>query len=173
MNQTRLARRFCRFGLAALPLLASACVLPVAPEFEDPPGNSSPFLASSNPTEGSVLSGTSPEIEVVVGDDNHNDTLVGRWFIDYPPFDDAVTRMVSEFRLPPTGKAERGKVLFAPNCVEHQIATGMASHRISLSVADRPFLAEEQSPPSLRLDSVPEEGFVLRATWILNLSCAP
>lgn len=173
MNQTRLARRFCRIGLAALPLLASACVLPIAPEFEDPPGNSPPFLASSNPTEGSVLTGASSEIEVVIGDDNLNDKLIGRWFIDYPPFDEAVTRMVHEFRLPSSGKAEREKTLFAPNCVEDQIATGMASHRISLSVADRPFLPEEQSPPSLRLDSVPEEGFVLRATWILNLTCEP
>jgi hypothetical protein len=154
-------------------LLASACVLPLGPQFEDPPGNTSPFLARSNPTEGEVLTGTSPVIEVVVGDDNLSDKLIGRWFIDYPPFDEAVTRMVHEFRLPSTGKAERGKVRFAPNCGEDQIATGMASHRISLSVADRPFLPEEQSPPSLRLDSVPEEGFVLRATWILNLTCEP
>lgn len=171
MNQPRLPRCLCRIGLAALPLLASACVLPIGPQFEDPPGNTSPFLASSNPTLGSVLTGTSPVIEVVVGDDNLSDALIGRWFIDYPPFDEAVTRMVNEFRLPPTGKTERGKVLFAPNCAEDQIAPGMASHRISLSVADRPFLPEEQSPPSLRLDSVPEEGFVLRATWILNLTC--
>jgi hypothetical protein len=171
VNEPRLLRRFRRIGLAALPLLASACVVPVGPEFQDPPGNTAPYLASSNPVEGSVLLDVSPMIEVVLGDANHNDTLMGRWFIDYPPFDAAVTRMVQEFRLPGTGKDERGKVRFAPNCIDGQIAPGMVSHRVTLSVADRPFLPEEQSPPDLRFDSVAAEGFVLRATWILNLTC--
>ncbi len=170
MSKPRLYRRFRGIGLAALPLLASACVLPVGPEFQDPPGNTAPYLASSNPVEGSVLPDVSPMIEVVLGDANHDDVLMGRWFIDYPPFDVA-TRVVQEFRLPGTGKNERGKVRFAPNCIDDQIAPGMASHRVTLSVADRPFLPEEQSPPGLRLDSVPPEGFVLRATWILNLTC--
>ena len=172
MSEPRLARGIFGIGLAALPLLASACVLPIGPQFEDPPGNSPPYLASSNPPEGSVLPETSPIIEVVVGDANQDDKLTGRWFIDYPPFDEKVTHLVQEIRLPATGKAERGKVRFAPpKCADGQIAPGIPSHRVTLSVGDRPFLPENQSPPALRFDSVPSEGFVLRATWILNLLC--
>lgn len=171
MSESSAVRWVSRLGLVAVPLLASACVLPVGPQFEDPPGNSSPYLASSDPPEGSVLPETSPLIEVVVGDANQDDVLRVRWLIDYPPFDAAVTRMAHEFHLPTTGKTERGKFRFAPNCADDQIATETSSHRVTLSVADRPLLPEDQSPPALRLDSVPTEGFVLRATWILNLDC--
>ncbi len=158
-------------GVVSLFLLVPACVLPVGPHFEDPPSNSAPYLAKSDPPEGAILSAPSPQIEVVLGDDNQDDVLVGRWFIDYPPFDPSMTRLAHEFRLPSSGKSERETVRFAPNCVDDQIAPGMASHRVSLSVADRPFLHEDHSPPALRLDSVPPEGFVLRATWLLNLEC--
>ena len=171
MSESRFLRAsFCTV-VAALPLLASACVLPVGPEFEDPPGNVAPYVASSNPPEGAVLADASPTIEVVLGDANHEDVLRGRWFIDYPVFDSSITREVQEFRLPTTGKAERGKVLYAPNCANDHIAPGVATHRVTLSVADRPFLPEDQAPAALRLDSVPGEGFVVRATWILDLVC--
>jgi hypothetical protein len=160
-----------RRWLVALSLLTSACVLPVGPQFEDPPGNAAPYLASSNPPQGAILSGSSTTIEVVLGDANQEDVLVGRWFIDYPPFDSSMTRMAEEFRLPGTGRAERSKVRFAPSCADDQIALGLSSHRVTLSVADRPFLPPEQSSPDLRFDSVPSEGFALRATWILNLTC--
>jgi hypothetical protein len=171
VSEPRGPRASSRIWLGALPLLASACVLPVGPEFQDPPGNFAPYLASSNPPEGAVLPESSPVIEVVLGDANPDDVLVGRWFVDYPPFDAATTRLAQEFRLPSAGKAERGKVLFAPKCADDQIASGMPSHRVTLSVADRPFLSEDQSPPTLRFDSVPPEGFLLRATWTLNLAC--
>ena len=92
---------------------------------------------------------------------------------DYPAFDASATRMAQEFRLPTTGKAERGKIRFAPNCADDKIASGLSSHRITLSVADRPFLPEDQAPDPLRFDSVPAEGFVVRATWILNLDVVP
>jgi hypothetical protein len=160
-----------RIALGVLPVLSSSCVLPVGPEFQDPPGNLAPYLASSNPPAGAVLPESSPTIEVVLGDANEGDKLVGRWFIDYPVFEASATRMAQEFRLPPTGKAERGKIRFAPNCADDKIASGLSSHRITLSVADRPFLPEDQAPDPLRFDSVPAEGFVVRATWILNLTC--
>lgn len=171
MSTRRILRTPCPAWLVSLFLLAPACVLPVGPQFEDPPSNSAPYLASSDPPAGAILPASSPQIEIVLGDANQDDVLVGRWFIDYPPFDASVTRLAHEFRLPSSGKSEREEVRFVPDCGDDQIAPGMASHRVSLSVADRPFLHEDRSPPDLRLDSVSPEGFVLRATWLLNLEC--
>ena len=156
--------------LSALSLWASACVLPVGPQFADPTGNSPPYLDSSSPVAGSVLPTVSPTIEVTVGDANLEDRLYGRWLIDYPPQDDR-SRLASEFGLPPTGAPKRGTIRFAPNCQEHKIASGESPHRVTLSVADRPFVPSDQSPPDLRLDTVPTEGFLLRTTWILTLVC--
>jgi hypothetical protein len=117
-----------------------------------------------------VLSASAPTIEVTVGDPNFDDILEGRWFIDYPPCG-PLSRVALEFRRPPTGALTREPVRFVPSCSEHQIASGLESHRVTLSVADRPFIPQEQADPDLCLDSVPTQGFLVRATWILTLAC--
>lgn len=160
-----------RAWLAALPLWAGACVAPVAPQFEDPTGNYSPYLVSSDPPAGSVLSTGTPIVAATLADPNLQDDLYGRWLIDYPPYDDSRSRLALEFRLPPSDAVDRETVRFAPNCAEDQIAASLDSHRVTLSVADRPFVPPEQAPADLRLDTVPDDGFLLRATWILNLTC--
>jgi hypothetical protein len=154
-------------------LCISACVVPVGPEFHDPVGNDPPYLASSNPPAGAFLPPTAPVIEVTLGDPNLGDKLVGRWLIDYPPYDEAHSQLALEFRMPPTGAAVREPVRFAPSCIENRIASDLSSHRVTLSVADRDFLPvpSDSASPDLRLDAVPAEGFLLRATWILNLTC--
>jgi hypothetical protein len=171
---TRPTRFHWRTWLAALPLWISACVVPVAPQFEDPGGNYSPFVASSVPTAGAELlaSVDSPyTIQVTLGDPNLDDVLWARWFIDYPPYDPSVSRQAREDRLPPSGSVNREFIRFAPSCSEDQIVSGPASHRVTLSVADRPFLPADQAPPDLQLDSVPAEGFVVRAAWVVDLAC--
>jgi hypothetical protein len=162
---------FRRAWLAALPLCISACVVPVAPQFEDPVGNYSPYVASSLPAAGAELpaSADPPTIEVTLGDPNLEDVLVARWLIDYPPFDESASRAALDVRLPPTGHVTRDPILFAPSCLENQIAPGPLSHRVTLSVADRPFLPPDQS--DLGLDSVPAAGFLVRTTWIVDLAC--
>ena len=161
--------------LAALPLWISACVVPVAPQFEDPPGNSPPYLVSSVPPAGAVLpasadaSGDALTITVTLGDPNLEDLLVARWLIDYPPYDASTSRAAPDIRLPPSGQVSREPITFAPSCVDDQISPGPASHRVTLSVADRPFLPPDES--DLRLDSVSAPGFVVRTTWIVNLAC--
>ena len=163
-----------RAWLAALPLWISACVVPVAPQFEDPGGNYSPFVVSSVPIAGAELSAspdTTNTIQVIMGDPNLDDFLKARWLIDYPPYDPAISRLAREDRLPSSGSLSRELIRFAPSCSDNQIAAGPASHRVTLSVADRPFLPADQAPPDLQLDSAPTEGFVVRATWVVDLSC--
>jgi hypothetical protein len=163
--------RLHRAWLATLPLWLCACIVPVGPQFQDPVGNDPPYLATSNPPAGAVLPPTNPVIEVTLGDPNLEDFLVGRWLIDYPPYDEGHSRLALQFRMPRTNAANRDSVRFAPNCTENQIASDLDSHRVTLSVADRPFVPSDQATPDLRLDTVPDEGFLLRATWILNLTC--
>ncbi|HJX63944.1 MAG TPA: hypothetical protein VJ860_08315 [Polyangia bacterium] len=159
--------------LAALPLWISACVVPVAPQFEDPGGNYSPFVASSVPTAGAELP-ASPDstytIQASLGDPNLDDVLWARWLIDYPPYDPSISLLAREDRLPPSGSVNREFIRFAPSCSDNQIVSGPASHRVTLSVADRPFLSPDRAP-DLPLDSVSTEGFVVRTTWIVNLTC--
>jgi hypothetical protein len=145
----------------------------VAPQFEDPGGNYSPFVASSVPAAGAELptsADSTHTIQATVGDPNLDDVLRARWLIDYPPYDPSLSRMAPEVKLPPSGSVNRGLISFAPSCSENQIVSGSASHRVTLSVADRPFLSPEQAP-DLPLDSVSTEGFVVRTTWIVNLTC--
>jgi len=77
-------------------LLSGGCVLPVGPEFQDPPAEIQQppyFLSPPGGTDGSpfyeqtvTLSGTTPQQFVaVVADANLNDTLTVRWVANYPP----------------------------------------------------------------------------------------
>jgi hypothetical protein len=161
-----------RAWLAALPLLACACVVPVAPQFEDPSQNYSPFVVSSVPPAGAELPASADTIAVTLGDPNLDDVLVARWLIDYPPYDAAISRLALDVRLPPSGAVDREIIHFAPSCSDDQIVSGPASHRVTLSVADRAFLPADQVPvPDLQLDSVSDKGFVVRTTWIVDLTC--
>jgi len=163
-----------RAWLAALPLWVSACVVPVAPQFQDPGGNYSPFVASSVPNAGAELlisADSTDTIQVTLGDPNLDDVLWARWLIDYPPYDSSISRLAREDRLPPSGAVNREAIRFAPSCADDQIVSGPAAHRVTLSVADRPFLSVDQAPPALQLDSVPLDDFVVRTTWIVDLSC--
>jgi len=157
--------------LAALPLWACACVVPVAPQFEDPGGNYSPFVVSSTPAAGAVLPSAGGTIEVTLGDPNLEDILGVLWLIDYPPYDFTSRIGLPLFKRPPSGTVNRQIIRFAPSCSDNHIASGLASHRVTLSVADRPFLPADQAPADLPLDSVTDGGFVVRTTWIVDLEC--
>ncbi len=157
-----------RAWLAALPLWACACVVPLAPQFEDPAGNYPPYVISSSPPAGAELpapaqSPTSADtIEVTLGDPNLEDILVCRWIIDYPPYDGFLSRVAQEVTLPTTGAVKREPIRFAASCADIQTGSGLPSHRVTLSVADRPFLPPEQAPdPNLPLDSTRRR----RASW--------
>ena len=162
-------RSFRRAWLAALPLWLSACVLPMSPEFKDPAGNYSPYVVSSSPAAGAELPPSPDTIEVTMGDPNVEDILVCRWLIDYPPYHEFLSRKAQEVILPTTGAVKREPIRFAASCADIQSGSGLPSHRVTLSVADRPFLPPDQS--DLRLDLVPDEGFVVRTTWIVDLAC--
>lgn len=175
----RVDHRAARLPLGArlvLPLLASAaslsaCVIPVRPEFDDPVPNAAPFIQQANPPELATVTavpGQNTTFSVVVGDQDLGDTLYLRWIIDYPPYDQTITR---HFEVT-AGRAEannpiRGPQRFAPNCFQHSIAPGKRQHKIMLLVADREFASFED------LEALTEkDGRLVKIGWLLdNLEC--
>ena len=162
----------------------SACIIPVAPDFQDPPAaqNYTPYFVSTNPEQGTVVV-ANPSFTVVVTDPNVGDTLVYEWVTDYPPFDDAITRTVASLSIQASadGQPTSGSIGFqylpsgkpppAPNITTftcNTIAQTIQQHRLTLIVGDRPFTP--MGPGDLT--SVMAPGFVIEASWIFNLSCA-
>ena len=168
------------FGIAALG--AAACVVPVAPKFEDDP-NYPPVIVDSTPTVGDTISLEAQHFDesqeafsITVADPNVDDELRIRWLIDYPKYDDRLTRTGKEGTLPPSGDVVRppsALLRFTPDCTIHSIARGITQHRLTVAVADRDFLRPDNSTlaDEGRLDSVPEGGYRVRAVWTFNLDC--
>jgi hypothetical protein len=152
----------------------SACVLPIAPEFEDPPAaqNFAPQIVDTVPINGSPVSTTT--FRVVFTDPNIADTLWVRWIADFPPHT-TNSRLLIERQFPPS-QTQTGVPLpqedeFTVGCVTHSLAK-TAQHQIMAIVADRQFRSpEEQIPLDRRLSAVPPDALTNEAHWILNLDC--
>jgi len=94
----------------------SACVLPIGPEFEDPPAvaNFQPFVVSVDPdaeTTQQILA-KPPKFKIQVSDPNPGDKLTVRWVANYPLYVQNATYLVGdsqEMALPPEPE---GRVTF-------------------------------------------------------------
>lgn len=150
-----------------MPLVAS-CVIPVHPEFDEPETNTAPYLLVSDPQPLETLSATGMErfIRVTLADDNAGDELFLRWMIDWPPAGQ-LQRLARQDRLPPSteGKPERPEDVFQPDCLEHNIASGLKQHKVLLIVSDRPYKSFDP------FDDAPSDAKVLKIGWLLNLEC--
>ena len=146
----------------------SACVVPVAPNFEDPIGepNVPPYIVSATPDIGRFLPNTAstPDVQVTVTDQNVGDTLAYRWVIDYPPGNSDTHPAGSGSILPAADGSQQQvtKFLGMPPCLFNP-TSAIAVHRLEFILADRPF---DPSNPMV-LDALPQQsdGFVVRANW--------
>src|SRR5262245_13457968 len=113
-------RGFCRMARAMLvlpgvALLMSGCVLPIAPEFQDPPSppNYAPYIVSAQPPIGEVKTSLMPgdvEFSVSVSDPNILDKLCVRWISDYPPYNEN-TKLMERIETPCLAAPENRKPL--------------------------------------------------------------
>jgi len=160
--------------LLALLLGLSGCVVPIGPEWSDPEGNSPPTLEWANPPVGSIL-GHDPDagaplvVEVALEDRNTRDPLFARWLIDYPPFDETISRLAHETTQPGGSAILRPVLSFAPSCTDDRIAPGFSSHRLLLVASDGPFLSAD--PEQAPWDAVVEGHALVRAAWQFELAC--
>ena len=149
----------------------SACILPLSPEFQDPPSspNFAPVIIDTNPPEGSVLSRMPSEeitFRVTISDPNVLDNLYVRWVADYPPFSvntrglelDTLTHSADGTPL----RAEADLML---SCLTTLAPIPM--HQIVAIVADRQF----DPTPGQITSLVDDNGRSVQVTWYLNLDC--
>jgi hypothetical protein len=149
----------------------SACIIPVAPEFQDPTAspNYAPVLESATPALGSLVTiPTMLQFEVTATDPNLDDNLYFRWFVDYPPNTANVTHEIGddgEVAHPVDGTAIQALIKVTVDCLDGLASTVNSLHQLELLVADRPFL------PSPSIDQVPSPGFVISANWTFQINC--
>ncbi len=185
----RLLLSTCRGASLLFVLQMSACIIPVAPDFQDPPAaqNYFPYFQSAIPEVGSVVvvnpSVTTTVASVVVADPNVGDTLFYQWVTDYPPYDDSVTRTIaSNLSIKPSADGEPthgsigleylqpGATPPAPNITTFTcstVAQTIQQHRLALIVGDRAFAPTGAGD----LTSVEPPGHVIEASWTFDLSC--
>ena len=147
----------------------SACVVPIAPSFQDPPSepNVAPYIVSNGPDFGTFIQ-VPPAgfpVAVTVSDQNAGDTLNYRWVIDYPPFSTTNTRPQTVEMIP--APVVVGKPLsFTVNCALNP-APNLAVHQLDFIVADQPFDLSNTRV----LDAATNGGLVSQANWTFQISC--
>jgi hypothetical protein len=175
-----MARMLLRSAGICLISAMSACVLPIAPEFQDPPAspNFSPQILSASPDIGSIVTAPSPTtiptFIVTVTDPNFGDTLHVRWLADYPPSTANTRTLTRDQTFPPNsnGGAVNGSSMVIPNCNADNLAR-IPQHQIMMVVGDRMF--DDSPPPQGMLPDLTKlqgtDGLKAIATWVLNLEC--
>ena len=149
----------------------SACIIPVAPEFQPPTAspNYAPILESATPDFGSLVTiPTMLPFQVNATDPNLDDSLYFRWFVDYPPNTANTTHEIGddgEVPHPVNGTAIKALIKVTVDCLEGLAPTPNSLHQLELLVADRAFL------PSPSIDQVLSPGFVVRANWTFQINC--
>lgn len=152
-------------------LLASGCVIPIGPQFDDPEDNYPPFVVNSTPGQGDIFTeggASGREIAVTLSDHNVHDQLHIRWFVNYPGTGPSSKQLRNDI-LPGGATPERSPVRIRPDCGFSGLERGQ--HRLVMSVADRPYLDALLGnivPPEAPFDSVPPDGNRIRVVWILN-----
>jgi hypothetical protein len=163
------------WGLLASTLcfaLVPACVLPIGPQFQDPPAtaNVAPEIFNADPPLGSVV--TVPRFLVTVSDPNLGDDLLVRFIADFPPYT-SNTKVLKETPVPhrADGTPLRQDVPVEPNCLLNSLAK-IPQHQIMVVVSDRGF-ADPVDPLSKQIDltRIPDDGRKIVASWTLDLEC--
>jgi hypothetical protein len=141
--------------------LTSACIIPVAPDFQDPPGqpNSPPQILGPEPSWGMEVPGTAgmeKEFRFLVADLNADDVLQVEFFVDGH-------RGMTFRRDPVPGNGPREVVVGKVGCQD--VLKEFSRHAIMAVVADRDFVGD-QIPPMVEGD-----GKLAIITWTLILTC--
>jgi hypothetical protein len=149
----------------------SACVLPIGPEFEDPPAvpNYEPYFQGVFPDAERTHQLLPPDkFDIVLGDPNPTDQLTVRWIANYPPFVLNATRPILETTKPLSEPDPGGMptVSFSSpglTCADFPMA---AERNLVAIVSDRGFLRPEQSTDgnlqySYKNENPPTKSFVM------------
>lgn len=154
----------------AVSSLAPGCVVPLAPEFEDPPkaGNSPPYLVKSVPLpETSQMADV--DFYVTVMDPNPRDRLYVRWVSDYPPYQQSTSKLLEsrEITSSPMGSSVMYQV---PTNCENFKSIPNPPHRLVVIISDRPFVNPDIAENSeFRYNATETKTNPLMVGW--NVTC--
>ena len=153
--------------------LPFACVIPLAPEFEDPPAaqNFAPEISDYSPPDGEIVA--TKMFRVTVSDPNPSDNLHVRWISDYPPYSPN-SRLLKTVD-PPNAASSNSPPAYVTDltvdCSLSNLALGLTQHQITVVIADRDFLPADNQPLDTKLTALPDKAKRAEAHWILNLEC--
>ena len=165
------ARRLLVFGLLLSVLSFSGCIVPIAPEFQDPPKqpNYEPSFELVMPF-GETTVQMPAMFSVVINDPNPQDTLHVRWAADYPAYTAARSRLlVDELTIPP-GATRKAELRFTSDDPCHGMVPG-SDHKLVIIVADRPFRDANQFTAEFRYNLVENDRPTAMVGW--NLTGCP
>jgi hypothetical protein len=134
------ARVLLQWSIWTVVSLSTACILPVAPEFQDPPKapNYAPFFVSFDPFAETPVTQVPLTFSVLLADPNPQDTLHVRWAADYPPFVQTRSRLlVDEQTIMPGAVPQASYPL--PALDSCKVFASGGDHRLVVIVSDRPF----------------------------------
>jgi len=178
MARLLLKRRSALLLFAALIPSMSACIIPVAPDFQDPltATNVPPYLESCNHDPGEVVSIVSPNVTTfrcTVTDPNVNDTTIfSRVVFDYPPAAGATASLrfdLASVSAPHTGTSHTAVIEFTFSCgnVSGLVVNFSTPQHLMLVVADRAFVDDE-----MILDKTETGVFKLEVPWTVVFQCS-
>ncbi len=159
-------------ALAGLAVGSAGCGDSPAAELE-PERNTPPHLIRAEPPVGSIIRDPNQVLQVTVEDPDRLDDLHIRWLIDYPPFNENITRTALAISVGRSGpdKPNQHVLAFKPECVQ-LISPTLSQHRLLLVISDRPFVDDTVSPGGERiLDQVRPGAFRLPLSWTFEKEC--
>jgi hypothetical protein len=163
-------RRGAIGGAICLALVGAGCIVPIGPEFQDPPApqNYQPVILNAEPDLGRRVS--NPTFSVTVQDPNVSDNLYVRFVADYP-------LLTEDTRILATGRVwHRPDGRLLSESVEHVVKcdqlANRPSHQITVIVADREFLEGATAPGQLTDPlRLPADAQRVLGSWTLDLEC--
>ena len=145
--------------------LMPACIIPVGPEWQDPPGaaNAGPTIISKMPEVGTRS--TSAAFRVVLSDPE-GDQIFVKWFADFPPFIPGSSYVGLEMELRQAGPGMPVAAETTFQCTFH-IMSSQPTHQIMLAIHDRHFKDGDGIDPRATVDG----RTPIELVWFLDKVC--
>jgi len=150
---------------AALP----ACVIPLGPDFSDPPAPPSvpPYIVSGVPDQGSLVAGTT-SFQVWVTDLTPPGPLTVRWYADFPPLQGDTRAMGADIgiiRPGADGTIQNFLLQATLGCVPDNLVPDIDQHTVTVVISDS--MLPGAAAPTTPFDGTHE----VTATWTVLLPC--
>jgi hypothetical protein len=169
------ARPLLRLGAICLAVAVQGCVLPIGPQFQDPPAaqNYDPVILDSDPDRGAFVTtpASSYTFRVTVQDPNVTDDVHVRFVADYLPLSENTRQLHDEtVHHSVDGRLLSKDVTYTVRCTDK--LANLPTHQITAIVADRPFVEVDSLPGQpFNPGQLPPGAGSISVTWTLGLEC--